>query len=130
MTVLKSKSIAGLMRDLRFIRESQKVTADNIARSLTPGAEPLKLEKDSFQLTPTLPESPQNSGFIPLVTANITYKPMIDEENRMASVPGESHISIENESIKMASLDDEHLLKLKLLNSWKKAVRTAIGNRE
>jgi hypothetical protein len=56
------------------------------------------------------------------------FMTVVDKENRTEATPGESRISIENESIRMAELDDEHNLRLKLMSSWKKAVRMVTGN--
>lgn len=127
MSIFSSKALSRLKNDLMFIRESQRVTADNIARSNSPGAEPLKLERSKFQSTLNMRQPDHGAGFIPVQPFN-TFAAVVDKENASEYVPGESKISIENESIKMAELDDEHNLRLKLMSSWKKAVRMITSN--
>jgi hypothetical protein len=55
------------------------------------------------------------------------FNAVIDKDNQTEAVPGESQISIENESVRMAELDDQHLLTLGLKKSWGKAFRSIIS---
>jgi flagellar basal body rod protein FlgB len=111
-----------LKDDLRFIRESQKVTANNIARIHTPGAQPLKLERTSFQTMLELTQPNQGKGFVVDHAALGQYTAVVDKDNQTEAVPGESRISIESESVRMAELDDQHLLTVGLKKGWTKAI--------
>lgn len=127
MTLFNSKALKHLKEDLRFLRESQKVTASNIARSNTPDAEPYVLEKSSFYSTLNLAQPSQGAGFKSEASFSRNFNVVVDKENRTEAVPGESRISIENESVRMAEIDDQHNLRLKLMSSWKKAIRMVTG---
>lgn len=127
MSIFGSKALSRLKNDLMFLRESQRLTANNIAQSNSPGAEPLKLERSAFQSTLIMSKPDQGGGFVNPPLSN-PFTVVIDKESRTEAVSGESRISIENESIRMAELDDEHNLRLKLMSSWKKALRMVTGN--
>jgi hypothetical protein len=128
MFVFNSRALSQLKEDLIFLRASLKLTTDNIARSNSPGAEPLKLERSSFQQTIEMMRPNHGNGFAVNNPYPNRFMSVVDKENRTEATPGESRISIENESIRMAELDDEHNLRLKLMSSWKKAVRMVTGN--
>lgn len=127
MAIFNSRSFQKLLGDLRFIREAQKVTANNIARINSPGAEPLKLERASFRSMLELSQ-PQGHGFNANHEVLTHYTAVVDKENRTEAVPGESRISIENESIRIAELDDQHMLALGLRKGWTKAIRSITGS--
>ncbi len=126
MAIFNSRSFQKLLGDLRFIRESQKVTANNIARVNSPGAEPLKLERTSFRSMLELSQ-PNGQGFSANHEMLTQYTAVVDKENRTEAIPGESRISIENESIRMAELDDQHMLTIGLRKGWTKAIRSITG---
>jgi|GEM_PF-2146286 len=127
MSIFGSKTLSRLKNDLMFLRESQRLTATNIAQSNSPGAEPLKLERSTFQAVLSMRKPDHGMGFID-PSSSSPFTPVVDKENRTEAIAGESRISIENESIRMAELDDEHNLRLKLMSSWKKAVRMVTSN--
>jgi flagellar basal body rod protein FlgB len=122
MSIFNSRMFSKLKDDLRFIRESQKVTANNIARIHTPGAQPLKLERTSFQTMLELTQPNQGKGFVVDHAALGQYTAVVDKDNQTEAVPGESRISIESESVRMAELDDQHLLTVGLKKGWTKAI--------
>lgn len=128
MGIFSSNSIAQLRKNIFYLRAAQKTTARNIAESNTPGAMPLKVEKNSFasHLNLTLPHN--GIGFSETPSAFGNFKTSEDLENASEATNGESRISIENESIRLAQIDDEHNLTLKLLSAWKKGVRIVTGN--
>lgn len=126
MAIFSSRSLQKLLGDLKYIREAQKVTANNIARVNSPGAEPLKLERTSFRSVLELSQ-PHGQGFLATHEMLTQFTSVIDKENRTEGIPGESRISIENESIRMAELDDQHMLAIGLRKGWSKAVRSIIG---
>lgn len=128
MGIFSSNSIAQLRKNIFYLRAAQKTTARNIAESNTPGAMPLKVEKNSFasHLNLTLPHN--GIGFSETPSAFGNFKTSEDLENASEATNGESQISIENESIRLAQIDDEHNLTLKLLSAWKKGVRIVTGN--
>lgn len=113
-----------LKDDLRFIRESQKITANNIARIHSPGAQPLKLERTSFQSMLALAQPNHGAGFSASTVESSQYTTVVDTENQAEAVTGESRISIESESVRMAELDDQHLLTMGLKKGWAKAMRS------
>jgi flagellar basal body rod protein FlgB len=122
MSIFNSRMFSKLKDDLRFIRESQKVTANNIARIHTPGAQPLKLERTSFQTMLELAQPNQGKGLVGNHAALGQYTAVVDKDNQTEAVPGESRISIESESVRMAELDDQHLLTVGLKKGWTKAI--------
>ncbi|MDP3935856.1 MAG: hypothetical protein Q8Q56_02580 [Alphaproteobacteria bacterium] len=124
MSIFNSRIFSKLKDDLNFIRESQKITANNIARIHSPGAQPLKLEKTSFRSMLALAQPSHGKGFSANNSALSQYTTVVDKDNQTESVPGESRISIENESVRMAELDDQHLLTLGLKKGWTKAIRS------
>lgn len=124
MSIFKSRMFSKLKDDLKFIRESQKITANNIARIHSPGAQPLKLERTSFQSMLALAQPSHGKGFGANNAALSQFTAVVDKDNQTEAVPGESRISIENESVRMAELDDQHLLTLGLKKGWTKAIRS------
>lgn len=128
MSLFRSKALANLKADVAFFKAAQKLTAQNIARSNTPGAKPLKLEKTSPQNHLQLAQPAQGKGFLSTSSEFNRYLAIEDTEAETEAASGESHISIENESIRMAELDDQHHLALKTLNGWKKGIRIVTGN--
>jgi flagellar basal body rod protein FlgB len=116
--------LSKLKGDLKFIRESQKVTANNIARINSPGAQPFKLERTGFHNMLELAQPNQGKGLAADTAALSRYTMVVDKENQTEAVPGESRISIENESVRMAELDDQHLLTLGLKKGLAKAIRS------
>lgn len=124
MSIFKSRMFSKLKDDLKFIRESQKVTANNIARIHSPGAQPLKLERTSFRSMLELAQPSHGKGFSANNAALSQFTAVVDKDNQTEAVPGESRISIENESVRMAELDDQHLLALGLKKGWTKAIRS------
>ena len=124
MSIFNSRMFSKLKDDLRFIRESQKVTANNIARIHSPGAQPLKLERTSFQSILALAQPTHGKGFSANNAALSQYTAVVDKDNQTEDVPGESRISIENESVRMAELDDQHLLTIGLKKGWTKAINS------
>jgi flagellar basal body rod protein FlgB len=127
MSIFLSKSIKQLRENIAYLRAAQKVTAHNIAQSNTPEALPYKVEKTSFSSNLHLAQPHGGQGFINNSTDQ-KFKVTPDYDNASEATNGESRISIENESVRMAELDDEHNITLKLLSSWKKGVRIVIGN--
>jgi flagellar basal body rod protein FlgB len=128
MSIFQSRMLSQLKENLRFLRESQKVTANNIARANSPGAEPLKLERTSFKSMLDLAQPNSGQGFMANHRVLSQYTALVDIENRTEAVPGKSRISIENESIRMAELDDQHMLMLGLKKGWTRAIRSITGS--
>ncbi|QOL19767.1 hypothetical protein [Candidatus Bodocaedibacter vickermanii] len=124
MSIFNSRTFSKLKEGLRFIRESQKITANNIAQIHSPGAQPLKLERTSFQGVLALAQPSHGKGFSASNAALSQYTAVVDTENQTEAVPGESRISIESESVRMAELDDQHLLTLGLKKGWTRAIRS------
>lgn len=127
MSISNTRMFTQLKGDLKFIRDAQKLTATNMARVHSPGAQPLKLERTRFQSTLELAQPNQGQGFKATQGVFSQFNAIIDKDNQTEAVPGESRISIENESVRMAELDDQHLLTLGLKKGWGKAFRTIIG---
>lgn len=129
MSIFFSKSISQLRENVAFLRAAQQLTAQNIAQSNTPNAVPKKLEKTRpFANYLTLSQPQGGIGFNGFQGSSASFKVSNDYENASEHTNGESRISLENESIRMAQIDDEHNLTVKMLSSWKKAVRTVTGN--
>jgi flagellar basal body rod protein FlgB len=127
MSIFNTRMFAKLKGDLKFIREAQTLTANNIARVHSPGAQPLKLERTSFRSALELCQPNQGQGFSANHMVLSQFNAVIDKDSQTEAVPGESQISIENESVRMAELDDQHLLTLGLKKSWGKAFRSIIS---
>ncbi len=64
----------------------------------------------------------QGKGFVVDHAALGQYTAVVDKDNQTEAVPGESRISIESESVRMAELDDQHLLTVGLKKGWTKAI--------
>lgn len=127
MSITKTRAFVNAKKELDYIREAQKVTANNIARVQSPGAQPLKLERAGFQSTLELAQPNHGQGFNANHAFLSQYTSVVDKDNQTEGVPGESRISIENESVRMADLDDQHLLTLGIKKGWGKAFRSIIS---
>ncbi len=128
MSFFKSKALSSLKENIAFFKAAQKQTAKNIARSNTPGAKPIKLERSSHNSSLQLSLPTHGKGFSSNNSNFAHYLEVEDKSAGTEAAPGESHISIENESIRMAELDDQHHLALKTMGAWKKGMRIVTGN--
>lgn len=128
MTLFQSKALSKIKSNLAFFKALQKLTAKNISRSNTHGAKPMKLEKASQHSSVQLTQPSNGKGFLSNSTEFTDYLAVEDKEAATEGAPGESHISIENESMRMAELDDQHHLAVKTMNGWKKGIRIVTGN--
>ncbi|MDP3640954.1 MAG: hypothetical protein Q8R43_00755, partial [Alphaproteobacteria bacterium] len=77
-----------------------------------------------FQSMLALGQPSHGKGFSVNNAAFCRYRAVVDKENQTDAVPGESRIFIENESVRMAELDDRHLLTFGLKKGWTRAIRS------
>lgn len=125
-SLFNSTGIKALKNRLDFLRDSQNVVSKNIARFHVPGAVPEKID-EGFGQSNTISLVSSNGTSFKEATTPIKRKLTTDNDTLEAKMPGRSRISLSKELAKLASIDDEHNMGIKLLSAWKKAYSIAMG---
>ncbi len=125
-SLFDSAGMKALKNRLDFLRESQQVVSKNIARFHIPGAVPEKVSESDPSVSSISLAAPSGLG-IQELSSPTKRQLTVDKENLEANLPGRSRISLSKELSKMASIDDEHNMGLRLLSAWKKAYSIAMG---
>ena len=121
------KGLLQAIRSMQFARAQQQVIADNLARLHIPGAQPKTLEMSDFAQTLTMWSTNDGAFITPPQAMDPRFVTRVASERMTEKTPGESQISIEEESFKMAEVDDFHNVNLNLIKSWRDAVKKILG---